>query len=78
MIGKQEALPQKYKIFFAIGGLGENVVFQAVTAWLFFFWAGQGDSSKALIPLGLLGVLLSIGRFIEALDVVKMYKRPNT
>ncbi len=68
MLGKQEALPQRYKIFFAIGGLGENVVFQAATAWLFFFWAGQGDSSKALIPLGLLGVLLSIGRFIEAFD----------
>lgn len=61
-------LPTKNKVLFAVGGLGENVVFQAVTAWLIFFWAGRGDSEKALIPIGLLGVLLGVGRLIEAFD----------
>ncbi|MBI4032898.1 MAG: MFS transporter [Candidatus Blackburnbacteria bacterium] len=61
-------LPGKDKILFAVGGLGENVTFQAVTAWLIFFWAGKGDPEKALVPIGLLGVLLGVGRFIEAFD----------
>lgn len=61
-------LPTKEKVLFAVGGLGENVVFQAVTAWLIFFWAGREDPEKALIPIGLLGVLLGVGRFIEAFD----------
>lgn len=61
-------LPVKDQILFAVGGLGENVTFQAMTAWLIFFWSGQGDPSKALIPIGLLGILLGIGRVIEAFD----------
>lgn len=62
------ALPLKDKILFSFGGLGANTVFQAVTAWLIYFWSGQGDPTKALIPIGLLGILLGIGRFIEAFD----------
>ncbi len=61
-------LKTKDQIFFAVGGLGENVTFQAVTAWLFFFWAGRGNPDQALIPLGLLGILIGVGRFIEAFD----------
>ena len=61
-------LKTKDKIFFAIGGAGENIAFQAVSAWLFFFWSGQGDPTKALIPIGLLGILMGIGRLIEAFD----------
>jgi len=61
-------LPLKDKVLFAIGGLGENVTFQAATAWLIFFWAGRGDTQNALIPIGLLGILLGVGRFIEAFD----------
>lgn len=61
-------LSRKHKILFAIGGLGENVTFQAATAWIFYFWAGQGDPTKALLPLSLLGLLLGVGRFIEAFD----------
>ncbi len=61
-------LKTKDQIFFAIGGLGENITFQAVTAWLFFFWAGRGNPDQALIPLGLLGILMGVGRLIEAFD----------
>ena len=61
-------LPVKDQVLFAVGGLGENVTFQAVTAWLLFFWAGRGDPNNALIPIGLLGILLGLGRFIEAFD----------
>lgn len=61
-------LALKDKIFFAIGGAGENIAFQAVSAWLFFFWAGRGEEDKALIPIGLLGILMGIGRLIEAFD----------
>lgn len=61
-------LPLKDKIIFAVGGLGENVTFQALTAWLIFFWAGRGNPENALIPIGLLGVLVGMGRFIEAFD----------
>lgn len=62
------ALPLKRKILFAAGGMGENMVFQAVSAWLIFFWAGKGNPNEALIPIGLLGILLGIGRLIEAFD----------
>lgn len=62
------SLPIKYKFLFATGGIGENIVFQAATAWIFFFWSGQGDPSKALIPIGLLGILIGVGRLIEAFD----------
>lgn len=61
-------LATRDKILFAVGGLGENIVFQAMTAWLIFFWAGRGDAEKALIPIGLLGMLLGVGRIIEAFD----------
>lgn len=61
-------LPLKDKVFFSVGGIGENVVFQAVSAWLFFFWSGQGDPNKALIPIGALGLLMGLGRLIEAFD----------
>lgn len=61
-------LSLKNKVLFAVGGIGENVVFQAVSAWLFFFWSGQGDPNKALIPIGTLGIFLGLGRFIEAFD----------
>ncbi len=63
-----DKLKTKDQIFFAVGGLGENVTFQAVTAWLFFFWAGRGNPDQALIPLGLLGILIGVGRLIEAFD----------
>ncbi len=62
------SLPTKDKILFAVGGLGENVTFQALSAWLIFFWSGRGHPDQALIPIGLLGVLLGLGRFIEAFD----------
>lgn len=63
-----QKLPIKDQILFAIGGLGENVTFQALTAWLIFFWSGRGNPENALIPIGLLGVLVGLGRFIEAFD----------
>jgi glycoside/pentoside/hexuronide:cation symporter, GPH family len=61
-------LKTKDKIFFAVGGMGENIAFQAATAWIFFFWSGAGDPNKALVPIGLLGILIGIGRLIEAFD----------
>ncbi len=61
-------LPLKDKVLFAVGGLGENVTFQAVSAWLLFFWSGRGNPDNALIPIGLLGILLGIGRFLDAFD----------
>lgn len=61
-------LPLKDQIVFSIGGIGENVTFQALTAWLIFFWSGRGNAENALIPIGLLGVLVGLGRFIEAFD----------
>ncbi|MBI2327064.1 MFS transporter [Candidatus Curtissbacteria bacterium] len=63
-----DALRTKDQILFAVGGFGENVTFQAVSAWLIFFWSGQGNLQNALVPIGILGVLLGIGRFIEAFD----------
>lgn len=61
-------LPLKDQVLFAVGGLGENITFQAMTAWLIFFWSGRGEPEKALIPIGILGALLGIGRIIEAFD----------
>ncbi|MFC1482896.1 MFS transporter [Candidatus Margulisiibacteriota bacterium] len=67
-MNKKTKLPLKYQILFGVGGMGENIAFQAVTAWLFFFWAGQGNLKNALLAPALLGLLLGLGRFIEAFD----------
>lgn len=61
-------LPVKDQILFAVGGLGENVTFQALTAWLIFFWSGRGNPENALIPIGLLGLMIGLGRVVEAFD----------
>jgi len=61
-------LPLKDKVFFSVGGLGENITFQALTAWLIFFWSGRGEPENAFINIGILGVLLGVGRLIEAFD----------
>ena len=62
-------LPLANKLLYASGSLGANITFQAIATWLIYFYAPPDDADNApLVAIGLVGVVLVIGRVIEALD----------
>jgi GPH family glycoside/pentoside/hexuronide:cation symporter len=61
--------PLQNKLCYAASSLGSNLVFQALAAWLVFFYSPPTEAGRAvLIPIATIGLLLGIGRFIEAFD----------
>ena len=65
----ESALPVSHKLLYATGSFGANVAFQAVAAWLIFFYAPpDGEGRETLVPIGIVGAILVAGRVIEALD----------
>ncbi|MEX2160057.1 MAG: MFS transporter [Dehalococcoidia bacterium] len=62
-------LPLANRLLYASGSLGANITFQAIAAWLIYFYAPPDDADNApLVSIALVGVVLVIGRVIEALD----------
>jgi GPH family glycoside/pentoside/hexuronide:cation symporter len=62
-------LPLANKLLYASGSLGANITFQALATWLIYFYAPPDDADNSpLVPIALVGVVLVIGRIIEALD----------
>jgi glycoside/pentoside/hexuronide:cation symporter, GPH family len=68
-VDMRRGLPQRDKLLYASGSLAGNVLFQASAAWLLFFWAREqdGDATR-YIPIGIAGLLLGLGRFIDSLN----------
>lgn len=62
-------LPKRDKLLYASGSLAGNVLFQATAAWLLFFYArAEGDDAVRYIPVGLAGLILGLGRFLDSLN----------
>ena len=62
-------LPLSSKLLYASGSLGANITFQTIATWLIYFYAPPDDADNArLVSIGLVGVVLVVGRVIEALD----------
>lgn len=62
-------LPAKEQLLYAWGAFGFNVFHQTMTLWLVFFYAPPPDAGRAtLVPLAVLGLLIGLGRIIEAFD----------
>jgi GPH family glycoside/pentoside/hexuronide:cation symporter len=62
-------LPPSGQLLYAAGAFGFNVLHQTVTLWVIYFYAPPADAGRAaLVPLGVFGLLLGVGRLIEALD----------
>jgi GPH family glycoside/pentoside/hexuronide:cation symporter len=57
------------QLIHASGAFGFNVLFQTLTMWLVYFYAPPPEAGRAVIvPLAVLGLLLGIGRVLEAID----------
>jgi GPH family glycoside/pentoside/hexuronide:cation symporter len=62
-------LPLLDKLLYASGSLGANITFQTIAAWLIFFYAPPEDAERSpLVSIGLVGLILVVGRVIEAVD----------
>jgi GPH family glycoside/pentoside/hexuronide:cation symporter len=57
------------QLVYASGGFGGQVISRASGLWLLYFYAPPDDADlPTLAPVLLVGVLLTIGRFLDALD----------
>jgi GPH family glycoside/pentoside/hexuronide:cation symporter len=69
MAQPQQELPRFSRLVYASGSLGGNVLSRSRDLWLIFFYAPPADADIAeRVPILSLGVLLFVGRIIEALD----------
>jgi GPH family glycoside/pentoside/hexuronide:cation symporter len=67
--GPSASLPLRNKLLYASGSLGANITFQTIAIWLVYFYAPPDDADNAtLVSIGLVGLVLVIGRIIEAVD----------
>lgn len=62
------SLPLINRLLFASGSLGANITFQTLTTWLIFFYAPSDSERETLVPIGVVGAILLVGRVIEAVD----------
>lgn len=62
-------LPPRNQLLYASGAMGFNIFHQTVTVWVIYFYASPPESGRpTLVPVATLGLLLGIGRVIEAFD----------
>ncbi|HEX2193921.1 MAG TPA: MFS transporter, partial [Candidatus Limnocylindria bacterium] len=60
-------LPLADKLLYATAGIGNNALFWAQSLWVIYFYSGGGDLPER-VPIGVIGVALGIGKFIEIFD----------
>jgi GPH family glycoside/pentoside/hexuronide:cation symporter len=60
-------LPLADKLLYATAGIGNNALFYAQTLWLLYFYSGGGDLPER-VPIGIIGLALGVGKFIELFD----------
>lgn len=64
-----DTMPLANKLLYSLGSLGSSSIFFSTTLWLVYFYAPPSESGlPVLVPVLIIGVLLAIGRFIEAFD----------
>jgi glycoside/pentoside/hexuronide:cation symporter, GPH family len=64
-------LPFRAKLLYASSSLGGEALSQSRGLWLLYYYAPPEDADlEQLLPLGLVGVLLTVGRLIESVDDV--------
>jgi len=57
------------QLLYASGAFGFNLLFQTLSLWLIYFYAPPPDSGRpTIVPLATLGLLMSIGRVLDAFD----------
>ena len=57
------------RALYASGSFGFNILQQTMALWLIYFYAPPPDSGRpTIIPLTLLGLLLTVSRTLEAFD----------
>lgn len=62
-------LPLQAKVLYASSSLGGEALSQSRGLWLLFYYAPPADAGlEPLLPLGLVGVLLTVGRLLESVD----------
>ncbi|HEX2110834.1 MAG TPA: MFS transporter [Gaiellaceae bacterium] len=62
-------LPIRAKVLYASSSLGGEALTQSRGLWLLYYYAPPKDAElEQLLPLGLVGVLLTAGRLIESVD----------
>jgi GPH family glycoside/pentoside/hexuronide:cation symporter len=62
-------LPLRAKLLYASASLGGEALGQSRGLWLLYYYAPPADADReALLPLGLVGVLLFAGRLLETFD----------
>ena len=63
------SLPRLNALLYASGALGGNLLSRSRDLWLIYFYAPPADAAiPPRMPLLVLGIVLTIARFIEALD----------
>ena len=63
------ALPLRARLAYASSSLGTEALGQSRGLWLVYFYAPPEDSGReALVPLGLIGVILFAARLVETFD----------
>jgi GPH family glycoside/pentoside/hexuronide:cation symporter len=60
-------LPLIDKLLYATAGIGNNALFWAQSLWVIYFYSGGGDLPQR-VPIGIIGLALGIGKFIEVFD----------
>ena len=60
-------LPLIDKLLYATAGIGNNALFFAQSLWIIYFYSGGGDLPER-VPIGVIGLALGVGKFIEVFD----------
>ena len=69
--GSPARLPFRARLLYASSSLGGEALTQSRGLWLLYYYAPPADAEhEQLLPLGLVGVLLTAGRLIESVDDV--------
>jgi glycoside/pentoside/hexuronide:cation symporter, GPH family len=65
------SLPRRNKLLYATSSFGNEALGQSRSLWLVYFYAPPADSDhQSLLPLGIVGVIMFLGRVIGSLDDV--------
>ncbi len=69
MTAPRARLPLRGKVLYASSSFGGEALTQSRGLWLLYYYAPPRDADlEQLLPLGVIGVLLTVGRLIESVD----------